>query len=81
IALIRIQWTGPWTKEGSNPRWAYTHTHWIAGWIDREFPKMRVFDVNGGIRALVWWFQQIVPILIPSGGDGGFFPTHIWGLK
>ena len=25
--LIRIQWTGPWTLTGMNPRWAYTYTH------------------------------------------------------
>ena len=28
--LARIQWTGPWTAPGSNGRWAYGQTHWIA---------------------------------------------------
>lgn len=32
IALVRLQWTGPWTAPGANPKWAYRQTHWIAGW-------------------------------------------------
>jgi uncharacterized protein (DUF433 family) len=27
--LVRIQWEGPWTEPGANPRWAYRHTHWV----------------------------------------------------
>src|SRR3954464_10333110 len=27
--LVRIQWEGPWTKPGVNPKWAYRQTHWI----------------------------------------------------
>src|SRR5688572_16319757 len=31
-AVVRIQWTGPWTMPGSNGKWAYNYTHWIATW-------------------------------------------------
>jgi hypothetical protein len=32
IALVRVQWTGPWTKPGANAKWAYRMTHWTACW-------------------------------------------------
>lgn len=36
IAVVRVQWTGPWTQPGSNPRWAYNYTHWICSWLSTE---------------------------------------------
>lgn len=33
-ALVRIQWTGPWTLPGANPKWAYRQTHWIVTWVE-----------------------------------------------
>ncbi len=80
-ALVRIQWTGPWTAAGSNPRWAYTHTHWIATWrqgpaVEGGFPL--VFDCNGGVRGIDSWESEIVPLLLPKRGDGKWAPTHIW---
>ncbi len=32
LALVRVQWTGPWTAPTANPKWAYWHTHWIVCW-------------------------------------------------
>lgn len=29
LGLVQIQWTGPWTGENGNGRWAYLFTHWI----------------------------------------------------
>jgi len=84
IGLIRIQWTGPWTAKGMNPRWAYRQSHWIAGWNrprGNHFEAL-VFDCNGGIRTLESWEKEIVPILtegIPRA-DGGWYPTHVWRI-
>src|SRR5690349_12765528 len=30
--LVRVQWLGPWTAPGANPRWAYRYTHWVVMW-------------------------------------------------
>ncbi len=87
VALVRVQWSGPWTKPGMNPRRAYGHTHWIACWSENagpEFyePHRHVFDCNGGIRSLASWEDEIVPILTKyPRADGGWFPTHIWRLE
>ncbi|MCB9902551.1 MAG: hypothetical protein H6826_14495 [Planctomycetes bacterium] len=82
-ALVRIQWCGPWTAKGSNPRWAYGYTHWIAAW--NEGPSIEagvplVFDINCGILGVETWEDLIVPMLIPKRGDGQWFPTHVWRL-
>lgn len=82
ISLIRVQWTGPWTQPGMNPRWAYNFTHWIAGWYDGA--SYRVFDCNGGIRSLASWNTEIVPILTAAQNkrcDGGWYPTHVWRIS
>ena len=81
IALVRIQWTGPWTKPGTNQKWAYRQTHWVATWQERGVPL--VFDCNGGIRSFDGWEMDIVPKLTSqySRADGGWFPTHIWKVQ
>lgn len=94
VALTRIQWTGPWTKEGSNPRWAYRYTHWIATWKLADDADLAgigelkagtdmVFDVNGGIRTFESWKVEIATILsaMHARAGGGFFPTHCYRLK
>lgn len=81
INLVRIQWTGPWTAPGANPKWAYRQTHWIATYMV-ECQACFVFDVNGGIQGFKSWQESIVPILtseIPRA-DGGWFPTHVWRI-
>jgi hypothetical protein len=80
ISLVRIQWLGPWTVPGMNPKWAYRQTHWIATWADGD--AAMVFDVNGGVRTFDSWKSEIVPALtaaIPRA-DGGWRPTHVWRL-
>ncbi len=86
MALVRIQWTGPWTKPGANPKWAYRQTHWIATWntdANHPFGEPMVFDVNGGIALMQNWEQQIVPALVAMypRADGGWFPTHVWEVS
>jgi hypothetical protein len=77
-ALVRIQFTGPWTRPGAHPKAAYRHTHWIVAW-DRARGDWRIFDCNGGIQsAELWEFEILKRHLIPPRGDGGWYPTHIW---
>lgn len=81
--LCRIQWHGPWTQPGANPRWAYTHTHWIAAW--RAAPAICVFDVNAmeyeddnGWLPLSDWSACTVPRLTADikRATGGWHLTH-----
>lgn len=79
-ALVRVQWEGPWTDPGSNPRWAYRQTHWIATWEERGVPL--IFDCNGGIMGLSRWENEIVPLIVKHTprASGGWYPTHVWRL-
>jgi|SRR6202050_2200754 len=97
VALVRIQWCGPWTAEGANPKWAYRQTHWIVCWsvasttgigsvlgsrITQTVDRM-VFDCNGGIRTFESWQKEIIPALT-SGikrADGQWYPTHVWRIE
>lgn len=80
-ALVRIQFCGPWTEPGANPRWAYRHTHWIVAWKDGRTPT--IFDCNGGLQTFTKWKTDILPLLIGSisRSNGEWFPTHIWRLR
>lgn len=77
--LVRIQWTGPWTKPGANPKWAYRQTHWICTYMVERQAAM-VFDCNGGVRGYQSWMREIVPLIVQSvpRADGDWFPTHVW---
>ena len=88
-ALVRIQFTGPWTETGANPRWAYHRTHWITCWSllrvlagSTRMSESWVFDCNGGVRSFSSWKKEILPILVASysRADGGWYPTHVWRL-
>ena len=79
IALVRVQWTGPWTAKDANPKWAYRATHWICCWRERDFGSL-VFDINGGISSFARWRLDIVPAIVASikRADGGWYATHVW---
>jgi hypothetical protein len=81
IALTRVQWEGPWTESGANPKWAYRQTHWIATWRDGK--TRFVFDVNGGIMDVDAWKMTVAPKLaaLYPRATGGWFPTHVWILQ
>ena len=90
INLVRIPSTGPWTKPGSNPKWAYRQTHWLCSWVlMRETGHdghmayhEHVFDCNGGIMTFDGWKSLVVPKITATypRADGGWFPTHVWRI-
>lgn len=82
VALVRIQWGGPWIIRGKATKWAYTHTHWIAAFRDAG-SWLHVYDVNGGRQALANWEMTTAPKIIRSipRADGSWSVTHSWGLK
>jgi hypothetical protein len=82
MSLVRIQWTGPWTAPGMNPRWAYGYTHWVAAWCPAGTSLELVFDCNGGVCERGSWEREIVPLITREvkRADGGWRPTHIWRL-
>lgn len=86
--LVRIQWTGPWTKPGVPPKAAYRETHWIGAC--RHVPdggalEIGVFDINcmgngsGWVRLADWESILVAHLLkecVPRA-DGGWFKTHV----
>jgi hypothetical protein len=80
MALVRIQWTGPWIINGKPQKWAARQTHWIAAWAERGVPL--VFDVNCGIQGFLQWEHETVPRITETvdRADGGWFPMNVWRL-
>jgi hypothetical protein len=80
--LCRIQWEGPWTEPGANPKWAYRQTHWIAA--ARHKGQIGIFDINAigngsGWCLLLHWASEIVPWIIREAvprANGGWHITH-----
>lgn len=77
--LARIQWTGPWTAAGANPKWAYGNTHWIASG-GKKSGEIEIFDINSGMVSLKKWIDETVPFIVKDiqRADGGWFITHCW---
>jgi hypothetical protein len=89
FGLARIQWGGPWTKEGVPIAARYRQTHWVASWRTRELTALNtatphyVFDVNtvrwGGWRPFSDWRDYVVPWLVREvvpRADGTWWITH-----
>jgi hypothetical protein len=78
--LVRVQWGGPWMREGVPMRARYRHTHWIATRLDHGY--VRIFDINGacaGWMSLSEWEYQLVPWLLKQvapKNDGTWTATH-----
>lgn len=80
--LARIQWHGPWTEPGANPRWAYRQTHWVGARRDGSM-AVEVFDINamqvGGWISLDVWRTRVVPWLLREAvprASGGWSIAH-----
>lgn len=81
LGLVRIQWTGPWTKPGVPIAARYRHTHWV-GAARRGADDVGVFDINcmnsGGWVPLDAWVSVMVPYLTRDArADGGWHQTHV----
>jgi hypothetical protein len=81
--LARIQWEGPWTAPGVNPKAAYRHTHWV-GANARNRSNIGIFDVNAVANGSGWcpladWVDVIVPHILREAvprAAGGWHITH-----
>lgn len=82
--LCRIQWGGPWMREGVPIKARYRHTHWIASrYIDAGAQLgVWIFDINAahfGWMRVAEWTDQLAPYLIRelvARGDGTWSVTH-----
>ena len=77
--LVRVQWEGPWTVPGSNPRWAYGRTHWVASHANGP-GAMWIFDINAGWTPSDYWAAIVVPSLTIgyARATGQWWATHRW---
>lgn len=84
--LARVQWEGPWTEPGANPRWAYRQTHWIGARTNGplgHLDDVGIFDVNALANGTGWcslhdWASTIVPFILQSypRASGVWHVTH-----
>jgi hypothetical protein len=79
--LVRVQWGGPWTRDGVPIRARYRHTHWVGS--SRSAFGDWVFDVNatcsGGWISFNEWSERLVPWLLREcvpRADGKWWITH-----
>ena len=68
FGLARVQWEGPWTKEGVPMAARYRYTHWV-GVNARNAPNVGIWDVNclnndTGWVSLNEWKTVLVPWLL-----------------
>lgn len=77
MGLARIQWHGPWTQPGMNPRWAYNYTHWIAR------NSIYVFDINCGVVEFHKWHEETARMIMKLIGrcNGLYSVTHCWEVE
>lgn len=80
--LVRVQWEGPWTRPGVNPRAAYRYTHWV-GAHRQDDGRVDIFDINamsvGGWVTERVWSDQLVPWLLEQvapRASGAWHRTH-----
>jgi hypothetical protein len=79
--LARIQWEGPWTAPGANPKWRYRQTHWVGA--ARRNGEIGIFDINCMNNGTGWcllkdWSETIVPHLtaLYPRASGKWHLTH-----
>lgn len=80
--LARIQWEGPWTKDGVPIRARYRHTHWVGAM--RSAQGTGIFDINCLNNGSGWarfedWRDIVVPWILKEcvpRADGHWHITH-----
>lgn len=83
FGLARIQWEGPWMREGVPIQARYRHTHWVAVDAQRR-PDISIFDCNATGNGTGWcslrdWSSTIVPWILAEAvlrADGKWHITH-----
>ena len=82
FGLARIQWEGPWSEPGANPRWGYRQTHWVASW-KTEARGHGIFDINATGNGTGWcsfehWRDVLVPHIVAHvpRANGKWHVTH-----
>lgn len=81
--LARVQWEGPWTEPGVNPKARYRYTHWVG--VCRGPNSTGIFDINCMNNGSGWvdaqqWGEVIAPHIIEKivkRGNGKWHLTHI----
>lgn len=82
FGLTRIQWEGPWTREGVPMAARYRHTHWIG--VNSTNPdNVGIWDVNclnngTGWTSLENWTRIAVPAILANHprANGKWHLTH-----
>jgi len=82
--LARVQWEGPWTKEGVPIAARYRHTHWVGSSCANQ-DNIGIWDVNCLGNGTGWvglneWTNILVPWLLQEchpRADGRWHLTHI----
>ena len=82
--LARVQWEGPWTKEGVPMAARYRATHWV-GTSYANQDNIGIWDVNCLNNGTGWvglneWVNTLVPWLLKEchpRADGKWHLTHI----
>ena len=80
LGLVRIQWSGPWTKPGVPIGARYRKTHWVASWTRDSAKPNAVYDVNlPNWVKFSDWQSTLVPWLLEEcvpRADGQWWATH-----
>jgi hypothetical protein len=81
LAVVRVQFGGPWCGDGVDARAAYRYTHWVATHYGGG--AWKVFDVNcmdkgGWVAADRWrsWAKAVLAKDVSPRADGTLWPTH-----
>lgn len=83
LALVRVQWEGPWTEPGVHPYARYRRTHWVGAAGGRD--SIGIFDVNCLNNGSGWvsfedWRDVVVPWLLKElypTASGKWHATHV----
>lgn len=86
FGLVRVQWEGPWTREGVPIVARYRHTHWVGSYLTKQ--QHLIFDINamsvGGWVDFKTWKTSLVPWLLKEcepKADGKWHLTHTIKIK
>lgn len=80
LALVRVQWDGPWMRPKVPVQARYGRTHWIAQASDEIF-DVNAMDIGGWMPYRVWT-DRLAPLIaheVPKASGKWWF-THVWEI-